>query len=67
MYGPVDNALDEDEPCYGRKCSASEYCCPGYLCVAVDDGECFYTLFKDGLVNKQVLSYSFNCGLICHI
>ncbi|KAL5286998.1 hypothetical protein ACFFRR_008135 [Megaselia abdita] len=44
MYGPVDNALDEDEPCYGRKCSSSAYCCPGSICVAIDgdSGNCFY-------------------------
>lgn len=39
QYGPVDNTLEEDEPCYGRKCTHSDYCCPGSICVSIDGGE----------------------------
>lgn len=27
---------DDDEPCYGKKCTANEHCCPGSVCVDVD-------------------------------
>ncbi|KAL3286395.1 hypothetical protein HHI36_000904 [Cryptolaemus montrouzieri] len=28
----------EDEPCYGKRCTANEHCCPGSVCVDVDGG-----------------------------
>lgn len=30
----------EEEPCYGKRCTANEHCCPGSVCVDVDGGEC---------------------------
>lgn len=27
------------EPCYGKKCSSNENCCPGSVCVMVDGGK----------------------------
>lgn len=29
----------EDEPCYGKRCTANEHCCPGSVCVDVDGGK----------------------------
>ncbi|KAJ9595140.1 hypothetical protein L9F63_013548, partial [Diploptera punctata] len=35
--GEVFQELQEDEePCYGKKCTANEHCCPGSVCVDVD-------------------------------
>lgn len=34
-----DEPVVEDEPCYGRRCSANEYCCPGTICVDIDGGK----------------------------
>lgn len=28
-----------DEPCYGKRCTANEHCCPGSVCVDVDGGK----------------------------
>jgi hypothetical protein len=28
-----------EEPCYGKKCTANEHCCPGSVCVDVDGSE----------------------------
>lgn len=28
----------DDEPCYGKRCTANEHCCPGSVCVDVDGG-----------------------------
>lgn len=28
----------DPEPCYGRKCTANEHCCPGSVCVDFDGG-----------------------------
>jgi hypothetical protein len=36
----VFQELEEDEePCYGKKCTANEHCCPGSVCVDVDGSE----------------------------
>lgn len=32
------NEGDEVEPCYGKRCTANEHCCPGSVCVDVDGG-----------------------------
>ncbi|XP_076260666.1 space blanket [Rhynchophorus ferrugineus] len=45
-----DNFLEEYgnevdmEPCYGRKCTANEHCCPGSICIDADGviGSCVY-------------------------
>lgn len=29
----------DDEPCYGKRCTANEHCCPGSVCVDVDGGK----------------------------
>lgn len=29
----------EDDPCYGRRCTANEHCCPGSVCIDVDGGK----------------------------
>lgn len=28
----------DEEPCYGKPCTANEHCCPGSVCVDVDGG-----------------------------
>lgn len=30
---------EDEEPCYGKKCTANEHCCPGSVCVDVDGSE----------------------------
>lgn len=38
VYG--DLVEDElEEPCYGKRCTANEHCCPGSVCVDVDGGK----------------------------
>lgn len=32
-------AIIEEEICYGKRCTANEYCCPGSVCVDVDGGK----------------------------
>lgn len=34
------NENTEEEPCYGKRCTANEHCCPGSVCVDVDGGKC---------------------------
>ncbi|XP_065167782.1 prohormone-3 [Atheta coriaria] len=36
---------EDSESCYGRKCSANEYCCPGQICIDLDGiiGQCMFT------------------------
>jgi hypothetical protein len=29
----------DEEPCYGKRCTANEHCCPGSVCVDVDGVE----------------------------
>lgn len=33
---------EAEEPCYGRKCTANEFCCPGSVCVDVDGSKLIY-------------------------
>jgi hypothetical protein len=42
---------EDDEPCYGKKCTANEHCCPGSVCVDVDGSE--YT--KTIIINLLIL------------
>lgn len=35
---PEDDELMMDEPCYAKRCTANEHCCPGSVCVDVDGG-----------------------------
>lgn len=40
--GSEDGQLPEqevEEPCYGKRCTANEHCCPGSVCVDVDGGK----------------------------
>ncbi|XP_056640224.1 ITG-like peptide [Diorhabda sublineata] len=30
------NENNEEDPCYQKRCSSNEYCCPGQICVDVD-------------------------------
>jgi len=43
---------EDDEPCYGKKCTANEHCCPGSVCVDVDGSE--YT--KTKIIHLLLLS-----------
>ncbi|KAF4532058.1 hypothetical protein B566_EDAN016130 [Ephemera danica] len=57
---------DDDEPCYGKKCTANEHCCPGSVCVYVDGivGSC---LFAYGLQQGELCRRDNDCetGLLC--
>ncbi|XP_063227827.1 ITG-like peptide [Bacillus rossius redtenbacheri] len=57
---------EEEEPCYGKKCTANEHCCPGSVCVDVDGivGSC---LFAYGLKQGEACRRDNDCetGLLC--
>ena len=62
----------EPDPCYPRACSANEYCCPGFICVAVDDGKpqrCIYAMVLHIFVYPSKLSlYPSRCVCSqCHL
>ncbi len=38
---------EPDEPCYGKRCTSNEYCCPGSVCVNVDGGKTKYFCISD--------------------
>ncbi|XP_021918879.1 prohormone-3 isoform X3 [Zootermopsis nevadensis] len=64
---PFLQELQEDEePCYGKKCTANEHCCPGSVCVDVDGivGSC---LFAYGLKQGELCRRDNDCvtGLLC--
>ncbi|XP_033219831.1 prohormone-3 isoform X1 [Belonocnema kinseyi] len=66
--GFTGNSLEEsaDDPCYGRRCTANEHCCPGSVCVDVDGvvGTC---LFAYGLKQGELCRRDNDCetGLMC--
>lgn len=72
MRDGEDNFLDEyineadETPCYGRKCTANEHCCPGTICVDVDGviGSC---LFAYGRRVGELCRRDSDCesGLVC--
>ncbi|KAJ8966325.1 hypothetical protein NQ314_003592 [Rhamnusium bicolor] len=55
---------NEDEPCYGKRCTANEHCCPGSVCVDVDGGSC---LFAYGRRVGELCRRDSDCesGLVC--
>lgn len=59
---------EPDEPCYGKRCTANEYCCPGSICVNVDGvvGNC---LFAYGRKLGELCRRDADCesGLVCDI
>ncbi|XP_022921217.1 prohormone-3 [Onthophagus taurus] len=67
-----DNTIEEfevesdDEPCYGRRCTSNEHCCPGSVCVDVDGviGSC---LFAYGRRVGELCRRDSDCesGLVC--
>ncbi|XP_066262518.1 prohormone-3 [Euwallacea similis] len=60
MRDGEDNFLEEyvsegdDEPCYGKRCTANEHCCPGSVCVDVD-----------GVVGSCLFAYGRRVGELC--
>ncbi|XP_047102903.1 ITG-like peptide [Schistocerca piceifrons] len=69
FHNPVEvfQELQEDEePCYGKKCTSNEHCCPGTVCVDVDGivGSC---LFAYGLKQGELCRRDSDCetGLLC--
>ncbi|XP_065339112.1 prohormone-3 [Cloeon dipterum] len=70
LQSPVEvlEELQENdvEPCYGRKCTSNENCCPGSVCVDVDGivGSC---LFAYGLKQGELCRRDNDCetGLLC--
>lgn len=48
-----DEQILEEEPCYGKRCTSNEHCCPGSVCVDVDGGNFFFLfLHKNSYSNK---------------
>lgn len=37
---------EDEEPCYGKKCTANEHCCPGSVCIDVDGGTLEFQMFS---------------------
>nr|CAH7719927.1 unnamed protein product [Callosobruchus chinensis] len=60
------NGNPDEEPCYGRRCTANENCCPGSVCVDVDGviGSC---LFAYGRRVGELCRRDSDCesGLVC--
>ncbi|XP_060533040.1 prohormone-3 isoform X2 [Cylas formicarius] len=57
--------VGEDEPCYGRRCTSNEYCCPGTICVDMDGiGTC---LLMYGRRVGELCRKDSDCesGLVC--
>ncbi|KAE8750592.1 hypothetical protein FOCC_FOCC002572 [Frankliniella occidentalis] len=59
-------AETEPEPCYGRKCTANEHCCPGSVCIDIEGvtGSC---VFAYGLRQGELCRRDNDCesGLVC--
>lgn len=60
------NESNDEEPCYGKRCTANEHCCPGSVCVDVDGviGSC---LFAYGRRIGEICRKDSDCesGLVC--
>ncbi|CAH0394527.1 unnamed protein product [Bemisia tabaci] len=58
--------IEQEGPCYGKRCTANEHCCPGSVCVDVDGvvGSC---LFAYGLRQGELCRRDNDCetGLLC--
>lgn len=57
---PLQNDVYEDEPdepCYGKRCTANEYCCPGSVCVNVDGGKDYYYYHHSTFSTEFSLSF----------
>lgn len=67
-FGDEIEPIMEEEPCYGKRCTANEHCCPGSVCVDVDGvmGNC---LFAYGRKLGELCRRDADCesGLICDI
>ncbi|VEN44071.1 unnamed protein product [Callosobruchus maculatus] len=48
------NGNPDEEPCYGRRCTANENCCPGSVCVDVD-----------GMIGSCLFAYGRRVGELC--
>ncbi|KAL1497556.1 hypothetical protein ABEB36_008497 [Hypothenemus hampei] len=46
--------VEDDGPCYGKKCTANEHCCPNSVCVDVD-----------GVVGSCLMTYGRRVGELC--
>nr|AZK31345.1 neuropeptide precursor [Nezara viridula] len=53
-------------PCYGKRCTANEHCCSGYVCIVVDgaSGSC---MFPYGMGQGELCRRHSDCdtGLVC--
>lgn len=47
-------AEGEEDPCYGRRCTANEHCCAGSVCIDVD-----------GVIGTCVFAYGRRVGELC--
>lgn len=45
---------EDVEPCYGKRCTANEHCCPGSVCVDVD-----------GVIGSCLFAYGRRAGELC--
>ncbi|XP_018325057.1 ITG-like peptide [Agrilus planipennis] len=44
----------DEDPCYGRRCTSNEHCCPGSVCVDVD-----------GVIGTCLFAYGHRAGELC--
>jgi len=49
----LESEADED-PCYERKCTANDHCCPGQVCIDID-----------GIIGTCVFAYGRRVGELC--
>lgn len=54
-FGEENELALEDEPCYGKRCTANEHCCPGSVCVDVDGGKWKYLFSIQNIYNAKAL------------
>ncbi|XP_006609566.1 prohormone-3 [Apis dorsata] len=65
-YGYSYDSLEEVIPCYERKCTLNEHCCPGSICMNVD-GDVGHCVFELGQKQGELCRNDNDCetGLMC--
>lgn len=59
LFRQTDNQIDDEsildeEPCYGKRCTANEHCCPASVCVDVDGGKFACSIYIMSQTAKRI-------------